>query len=144
MLEAYKVADMLGGRPVLGCEIGTLADLEHAVAQGLPKTALQAVLRRVVEGRERRAAVRRGVVPDATLKRRGPRLSAPESERTERLARLGALALDVLGDEADVRAFLAAPHPRLGGRAPLEAATTELGARQVEAILAAVEHGLPA
>ena len=43
----------------------------------------------------------------------------------------------------DAPTFLANPHPMLGGRTPLEAATTDVGARNVERILSAIEAGLP-
>jgi uncharacterized protein (DUF2384 family) len=35
------------------------------------------------------------------------------------------------------------PHPLLEGRAPIEVAETELGARRVEDVLAALEYALP-
>jgi uncharacterized protein (DUF2384 family) len=36
------------------------------------------------------------------------------------------------------------PHPELGGKTPIEAASTELGARQVEEILDWLFYGVPA
>jgi uncharacterized protein (DUF2384 family) len=52
------------------------------------------------------------------------------------------IAEHVLDDEA--RRFLHAPHPELGGRTPIEAAATEQGAREVEAILWKAFYGIPA
>ena len=63
--------------------------------------------------------------------------------RTERLARVVALAESIWDDPAASRAFLNRPHPLLGGDTPLDVAQTERGARRVERLLYDVEHGLP-
>lgn len=84
------------------------------------------------------------IVPEATFKRRRERLSPAESERTERLARVIATAEHVWGDLDAARRFLTTPHPALAGKTPVDSAKTELGARQAEELLAAIEHGLPA
>ncbi len=112
--------------------------------RGLPKSALAKLAQRICGGDARaQRALMLQVVPEATLRRRGRHLAPRESERTERLARVATLAEDVLGALEDARAFLRTPHGRLGGRRPLDAALTELGARQVEEILRSIEHGLP-
>lgn len=143
MLAVPKIAEAMGGDQVLKAQVRSLADLHEAVERGLPKSALQTVVRRVFpDGPAQREAIY-AVVPEATFKRRRERLSIPESERTERLARVLALADDVLGDDEDARAFLTCPHPLLGGKTPFETAATDLGARRVEEILHSIEHGLP-
>jgi putative toxin-antitoxin system antitoxin component (TIGR02293 family) len=82
------------------------------------------------------------IVPSATFKRR-TRLSPDESARTERLARVIALAEAVSGDAEAAREFLNRRHPLLDHETPLAVAHTELGARRVEHLLYAVEHGFP-
>src|ERR1017187_4921836 len=72
------------------------------------------------------------------------RLSPAESERTERLARVVATAEDVWQDREQARRFLTTPHPEIGGKTPLDAAMTELGARQAEEVMARIVYGLPA
>jgi putative toxin-antitoxin system antitoxin component (TIGR02293 family) len=64
------------------------------------------------------------------------------SDTAQRIGRVHARAFDIFGAE-DAPTFLANPHPMLGGRTPLEAMTTDLGAREVERILSALEAGLP-
>lgn len=54
-----------------------------------------------------------------------------------------ALAEAAFGSPQDARRFLAAPHPELDGDRPIDAARTELGARQIEEILWRMEYGLP-
>lgn len=137
-----RVAEVLGGRTVLRSAVRTWADLERIVHAGLPKRSLQLVARRVVEPGTPLNAFVYSVVPPATFKRRN-RLSAEESERTERLARVVALAESVWNSKSDARAFLNRPHPLLDAHTPLQVAYTELGARRVEQLLHDVEHGLP-
>jgi len=127
---------------VLRRTIRTWPDLEGAVRAGLPKRSLQLVARRAVEPGASITAFVYSVVPPATFKRRS-RLSAEESERTERLARVVALAETLWDEPLAARAFLNRPHPLLNGRTPLDVARTELGARRVEQLLYDVEHGLP-
>ncbi|MBI2188393.1 MAG: DUF2384 domain-containing protein [Acidobacteria bacterium] len=136
------MAELLGGRAVLHATIRTWSDLDRVVRKGLPKRSLQLVARRAVEPGASVSAFVSGIVPPATFKRRS-RLSAEESQRTERLARVVALAERLWDDELEARAFLNRPHPLLDGQAPLDVARTELGARRVEQLLHAIEHGLP-
>ena len=82
------------------------------------------------------------VVPSATFKRR-TRLTSEESERTERLARVVALAESLWVEDEETRAFLNQPHPLLDDKSPIEVASSELGARRVEQLLHSVEQGLP-
>jgi putative toxin-antitoxin system antitoxin component (TIGR02293 family) len=139
---AERVADVLGGRAVLRRPVRTWGELERVVRAGLPKRSLQLVARRAVAPGAPVSEFVYSVVPAATFKRRG-RLSAEESERTERIARIVAMAEALWGGGADARAFLNRPHPLLDHQAPLDVARTELGARRVERLLADVEHGLP-
>jgi putative toxin-antitoxin system antitoxin component (TIGR02293 family) len=133
-----RVARILGLRP----HIRSVADIALAVESGLPKQSLERVVERAgVEGPARLKLMHR-VVPAATWKRRH-RLKLVESERTERLARVIALAEMLWDDDSDAKRFLATPHPELGGRKPIEAALTDLGARQVEDVVMRALHGLP-
>lgn len=138
-VPADRVARILGLRP----NVRSIADIAEAVESGLPKQSLERVVERAgVEGPARARLMQR-VVPAATYKRR-QRLKLVESERTERLARVIALAEMLWDDEAEAKRFLATPHPELGRRKPIEAALTELGARQVEDIVMRALYGLPA
>jgi len=138
-----RVAEMLGGSAVLHRRVRSWVDLERLVSAGLPKRSLQLVARRAVEPGASVSAFIYSVVPSATFKRR-TRLSVAESERTERIARVVALAESLWGDEDEARAFLNRPHPLLEDETPLNVARTEIGARRVEHLLHDIEHGLPA
>ena len=122
----------------------SLAELDAAVREGLPKSALRESVQHVARTPEERRSLMFRIVPEATFKRRQDKLTPDESEKTERLARVFATALHVWDDEADAREFLNTPHPLLGERSPLDVAMTELGARRVEELLWQLFYGLPA
>jgi len=137
-IPADRVARILGLRP----NVRSVADIAEAVESGLPKQSLERVVERAgVEGPARSKLMHR-VVPAATYKRRH-RLKLVESEKTERLARVIALAELLWDDEDEAKRFLGTPHPELGRKKPIEAALTELGARQVEDVVMRALYGLP-
>jgi putative toxin-antitoxin system antitoxin component (TIGR02293 family) len=59
-----------------------------------------------------------------------------------RFARLLGKAIKVFGSEDDARQWLGSPQVGLGGSAPLDYATTEIGAREVENLLGRIEYGV--
>jgi putative toxin-antitoxin system antitoxin component (TIGR02293 family) len=84
-------------------------------------------------------------VNEKTLGRRraSGRLTPLESDRLVRLSRIVARAADLFeGDQAAARRWLTAPRPVLGGVTPLEAARTEVGAREVEQLIERLEDGV--
>jgi putative toxin-antitoxin system antitoxin component (TIGR02293 family) len=138
---------LLTGRPahVRGRRVSSPspAFIENAVESGLPRESLHHVAEAIAGGDKAKASVlERRIVPRTTLERREMRLSRPESERTERVARIFVQARRALGSEAEAREFMTAPHPELDGRSPFEASKTDLGARRVEQILNTLEYGL--
>src|SRR5688572_6126339 len=141
MVGLREVAELLGGRGGLGRGVKTLADLDAAVHSGLPRSALDRVLAHAAPESER-AKLRNRVIPRASYQR-SRRLSPMHSATTERLARITALAQWVWEDEQKAQEFLWRPHPELSGRRPIEAALTELGAREVEEVIERGIHGLP-
>ncbi|MGA2136605.1 MAG: antitoxin Xre/MbcA/ParS toxin-binding domain-containing protein [Bryobacteraceae bacterium] len=144
MLEPRQVGEILGGRRVLGRSVDSLMELDDAVERGLPKSTLRNVVRHVFSDAAEQRLMMHRVVPEGTYKRRRTRLSRAESERTERLARVVAMAEDVWQDREQARRFLTTRHPEMAGKTPLDAALTELGARQAEEVMARIVYGLPA
>jgi putative toxin-antitoxin system antitoxin component (TIGR02293 family) len=143
MIHPDRIAGVMGGQAILKQRVHSIGDLERTITRGLPKRALRCTVERVLTSK---AEVRRTmfrVVPEATFKRR-TRLSPAEGARTERLARVIAAAEYAWNDRDDAREWLTRPHAELGRRTPLEAALTELGARQVEDLLDRLVYGIPA
>jgi putative toxin-antitoxin system antitoxin component (TIGR02293 family) len=71
-------------------------------------------------------------------------LTVEESDRLVRLARIQALAEDVFADVVKANRWLRERLGILGGKAPLELAQTDAGARVVEQILAKIDWGAAA
>jgi putative toxin-antitoxin system antitoxin component (TIGR02293 family) len=77
-------------------------------------------------------------IPQRTLTRRlskRSRLTAAESDRTVRLARVYAHAVEMIGSEEKAVEWLRTPNRALGGDRPLDQLDTDPGARAVEDIL---------
>lgn len=143
-IKAPEVARILGGQRTLHRRIRTLADLRAAVESGLPVESLDRAVSHVVAEGPSATELKYSIVPKTTLQRRRERLSAEESERLERLARMTALAQEVWEDSALAREFLTSPQPQLDGERPVDLARSDLGTRQVEDVLYALEYSLPA
>ncbi|HQS03165.1 MAG: hypothetical protein B7Y07_08090 [Halothiobacillus sp. 24-54-40] len=122
----------------------SFAELDELVAQGLPKGALKASIEHICTGSDERKQILYRIVPEATYKRRRDTLTAEESGRVERLARIFATAEYVWNSEQDARTFLMAPHSMLQGKTPLDVSMTELGARRVEELLWRLYYGIAA
>jgi putative toxin-antitoxin system antitoxin component (TIGR02293 family) len=80
----------------------------------------------------------------STLQRRktAGRLSPDESDKVVRFSRLLRQATAVFGDAAKARAWLKHPQAGLGGATPLDYASTETGAREVENLLGRIEYSV--
>jgi len=83
-------------------------------------------------------------IPKSTLTRRKRegRLNFEESERLFRIARVFAMATKVLGTKEYAREWLHTPSRDFEGNTPLEFADTEIGAREVEAVLGRIADGV--
>jgi putative toxin-antitoxin system antitoxin component (TIGR02293 family) len=112
------------------------------VRDGLPLAEFHA-LRELLGLTEERLAGLLGM-SRATLHRRKAdgTLDRSASDRLVRFARLFLRASDVLGGEKAARSWLAAPAVAFRGECPLDFADTEIGAREVEALLGRIEHGV--
>lgn len=118
--------------------------MDSLVSHGLPKHALKAIVDNIGINTEEWKQLLYRIVPEATYKRRRDKLSAEDSVRTERLARIYATAQYVWNSEDEARLFLHTPHPLLQGRSPLDVSMTELGARRVEELLWRLYYGIAA
>jgi putative toxin-antitoxin system antitoxin component (TIGR02293 family) len=115
------------------------AESVAAIEQGLPISVLSE-LRALLREDE----IERLVIPRRTLahrRLRGEPLSAEESDRALRVARMAELATATLGTEEKAMAWLRHEHRLLGGRKPLDLSRTETGARLVENMLARIAWG---
>lgn len=129
---------------LLGLRTYETARLHDRVRNGLSYETFER-LRRVLDLPASRAAELLRI-PARTLARRkdAKRFEADESDRLIRLSRLVGLGLQLFeGDLEEMRAWLTTPHAALAHQTPLEFATTEVGAREVENLIGRLEHGIP-
>jgi putative toxin-antitoxin system antitoxin component (TIGR02293 family) len=71
------------------------------------------------------------------------RFEADESDRLVRLSRIFGKALELYeGDYKSARVWLARGQVGLGGARPLDLVKSEVGAREVEALIGRLEHGV--
>jgi len=142
-METEVIAEVLGGRKVLGKDIKKRDDLARLVRKGLPATSVSVLAEKLGTGNT--VLSRTLGIPQRTLTRRlsqGSRLTAAESDRTVRLARVYANAVEMLGDEEKAVEWLHTPNRALGGERPLDQIDTDLGARAVEDILGRIAYGV--
>jgi putative toxin-antitoxin system antitoxin component (TIGR02293 family) len=142
MVNADKVAVVMGGVMTLKTTVISTRDLAKAVTSGLPKQSLKRTVQRVFSEPKQVNELVYKLVPEATYKRR-TRLTQGESEKTERLARVIAAAEHVWEDDQAARLWLTTSHPELGDQTPVDCAMSELGAREVEELLDKLFYGLP-
>jgi putative toxin-antitoxin system antitoxin component (TIGR02293 family) len=84
-------------------------------------------------------------IPQRTLTRRQSegRLQPEESDRVWRAITVFDQAVELFeGDDAAARKWLQTPQAALGGETPLDFASTEVGAREVERLIGRLEHGV--
>jgi putative toxin-antitoxin system antitoxin component (TIGR02293 family) len=141
-MHLEQVATILGVSPKRARAMTSLA-LAEEVKRGVSPAAVDRVVGFISP---KDVSFRERIVPKATLARRKSgterRLTAEESDKVARLARLWTLALDVWQSPEAAQRFLAAPHPLLNGRSPSDVAVeTEIGARAVEEVLGRLKYG---
>ncbi len=142
MVSTGRLVQTLGGKGVLRERQATYEAIIDKARAGLPYATLEAIATRFEIPQE--ILVRVLHLPPRTLARRkkSRRLSADESDRLLRLARVVARAEDVFGSQERAGAWLRGTVRALGGVRPLDLLDTDLGAQQVERILGRIEHGV--
>lgn len=142
-MKTEVIAEVLGGRKVLGRAIKKPDDLAELVRKGLPATSVTALAEKLDMGNT--ILSRKLGISQRTLTRRlsrRSRLTAAESDRTVRFARVYAHAVEMIGDEEKAVAWLRTPNRALGGERPLDQLDTDLGARAVEDLLGRIAYGV--
>ena len=87
----------------------------------------------------------RRIIPDRTLDRRiaaGENLKIEEADGLARLLRVVKAARDLFENDENADGWLRNPIPSLDDRIPIEMARTDVGAREVEAVILRMAHGV--
>jgi putative toxin-antitoxin system antitoxin component (TIGR02293 family) len=142
-MSIADIVEVLGGKRIFNQPIRKADDLVEQVRAGLPAstvTMLAGVL-----SLQRAQVAKRLNIPVRTLSRRlatKSRLTHEESDRTLRMARVVALANEILGTEEKASRWMVAPNRALGGKRPFDQLDTELGVRSVEEVLQRIAYGM--
>ena len=118
-------------------------DIFKQVERGLAFTALERFQR--TSGISTADLAEAVVITLRTLHRRKEqgRLEPPESDRLLRVSRIFGKALELFeGNTEGARQWLFSPQRALGGKRPMALARTDVGAREVEALVDRLEHGV--
>jgi putative toxin-antitoxin system antitoxin component (TIGR02293 family) len=142
-METAAIVAVLGGRKVLGKTIKNPDDLTHLIRKGLPAGSVTALAEKLRIGTS--VLSRKLGIPQRTLTRRLSQallLTPAESDRTVRMARVYANAVEMIGDQEKAIEWLSTPNRALGGERPLDRLDTDTGARMVEDILGRIAYGV--
>ena len=136
------VVSLLGGKKVLKQDIAEQDELREIVRRGLPFSALETFVHTMSIPTALIAKVL-GLAPRTLARRKDQRLfTSVESDRLYRLARITSLAVHILGSQDKATQWLERRNRALGGESPLSLLDTDIGARQVEAVLGRIDHGV--
>src|SRR5213079_3539661 len=119
-----------------------LTELIHRIQKGLRFSELKSLQDSIDLPFEQLAA--KLCISRSTLQRRkaAGRLSPDESDKVVRFSRLLRHATAVFGDAERARAWLKHAQVGLGGAVPLDYASTETGAREVDNLLGRIDYGV--
>ena len=141
--RATTVIEALGGaRAVRGRSRRRQDDLRLVVRDGLPATALDAVMQAYQVSED--ALVRQLGVSPSTLRRRreSGRLTPVESDRLYRMASAAAEAEAVFGSREKAVTWLHSANRALQGETPLSVLDTDIGSQRFRDVLGRLEHGV--
>jgi putative toxin-antitoxin system antitoxin component (TIGR02293 family) len=142
-MTVAEITAVLGGQKVLKRKLSFDTDLRVMTREGLPVKTLPALAKEL--SIELKALAKVVGISDRTLSRRlasGSRLSAEESDRTMRVARVFAKTKDTLGSSEKASRWLQKRNIALGGDVPLDLLDTDAGRHDVETILNRIEYGI--
>jgi putative toxin-antitoxin system antitoxin component (TIGR02293 family) len=138
-----EIVEVLGGRKTFRRAVKSSDDLAEQVRSGLPASTVELLAGTL--SLHRTQVAERLNIPSRTLSRRlkmKSRLTHDESDRALRMARVVALAKEILGTDAKAAHWMNNPNRALGGKRPFDQLDTEPGVRSVEQVLYAIAYGM--
>jgi putative toxin-antitoxin system antitoxin component (TIGR02293 family) len=142
-MTVSAIAELLGGRIALGKNIETTAELVELTREGLPADILNTMAGELSVPKV--IVAKMLGISERTLSRRiavNALLTAEESDRMVRLARVLALAKETLGDMEKAARWLQTANRALEGDRPFDRLDTDAGVRSVEQILGRIAYGV--
>ena len=142
MPQAEELFKTLGGFTVFKRHVHSADDVLAIIHKGFPYKSLEVIVAKYRLDLPRLTKILS--VPPRTMARRKTeqRLTAQESDRLARLARILTYATDVFGTEGKASTWLTRPNRILQATAPIDLLDTDLGTQVVEMMLGRIEHGV--
>ena len=142
-MTVAAIAEVLGGKKALRKNVETFSELVELTRMGLPAAILGIIARSLAV---HRVSVAKLIgISERTLSRGvsiNARLTAEESDRMVRLARVLALAKETLGGMDKAGRWLQTSNRALEGERPFDRRDTDAGVRSVEQVLGRIAYGV--
>ena len=142
-MSVAEIVAVLGGKKTFKRPVRSTDDLAQQVRFGLPASTVDLLVGTL--SLHRSQVAERLNIPSRTLSRRlaaKSRLTHDESDRAMRMARVVALAKEVLGSDEKASRWMSIPNRALGGKRPFDQLDTEPGVRSVEEVLYGIAYGM--
>jgi putative toxin-antitoxin system antitoxin component (TIGR02293 family) len=142
-MSVAEIVAVLGGKKTFKRPVRSTDDLAKQVRFGLPASTIDMLASTL--SLHRSQVAERLNIPSRTLSRRlaaKSRLTHDESDRAMRMARVVALAQEVLGSDEKASHWMSNTNRALGGKKPFDQLDTEPGVRSVEQVLYAIAYGM--
>jgi putative toxin-antitoxin system antitoxin component (TIGR02293 family) len=142
-MSVAEIVAVLGGKKTFKRPVRSTDDLAQQVRFGLPASTVERLAGTL--SLHRAQVAERLNIPSRTLSRRmatKSRLTHDESDRTMRMARVVALAKEILGSDEKASHWMSNPNRALGGKRPFDQLDTEPGVRSVEEVLYRIAYGM--
>ena len=142
-MSVAEIAEVLGGKKTFKHAVKNSDDLATSIRAGLPATIITVLADRLTMHRV--DVAKKLGIPPRTLTRRlsqHARLTVDESDRAARMARIIALASEILGANEKASSWLCTPNRALGGKLPIDEIGTDPGYRSVEEVLYGIAYGM--
>ena len=117
-----------------------LAQVE-TIRQGIATQVFEQIATAIGVGKETLAR-KLNINAQTLRKRKSRKLSADEAEKSLRVARVFALANEILGNGDEARQWLNEEIAALGGKRPLDLLDTDVGAQEVTNLLKCINWGM--
>lgn len=142
MQQVERLFETLGGATVFRKHVRSANDVRAIIHKGLPYKSLEAIVEKYHLDLARMMSVI-SMSPRTMARRKDEqRLTAQESDRLARVARILAYATEVFGTETKASTWVTRPHRILDGTAPIDLLDTDLGSQVVESMLGRIEYGV--
>lgn len=132
---------MINAHQIIGSNKQKLSELEvmDNIRQGLPVKVLNTLSKEMMLSKDKVCEVLG--LSSGTISRR-TKLNKDEADKLYRLARIFALAINVLENKQQAIKWLNTPKAALDQKIPLDLMDTEIGSREVEKLLNRIEYGV--